>query len=219
MILTIQFCTAHSQNYNFSFSQNRATYSALGIDVPSYKENWTLKRKFLSIGFHFQYQGQAYDSLEILPMGEICFDATARTTVMLIKGLMQKADTNGTISFLRFQTSGNTGQRVFKLEYIGAGVSPMPAETIEVQLWLYEQNGAIELHYGPNSYANAKDSTTTLLIGPINWQMNTPQNGFLLTGNPQNNSVTGVHITSVTDLKYMVRIPDNGTVFTLIPSN
>jgi hypothetical protein len=218
-VLSMPWVPVCAQNYNFTFAQSQTTYAALNTSSVMNGRDWSNRRVHIPIGFHFTYQGQGYDSLKMLPEGEVGFVGGSKNAIMLLKGLRYKSDASGNFSQIKIQTTGNTGQRICELEFSGTGLDVDPAEYVNVQLWLYEQNGAVELHYGPNSYGAAKDSANMPLVGPINWMMNGSKNGFVLSGNPQKSTVTGNQITSMSDLKFLVRIPDSGTVFTLVPSN
>jgi len=204
-----------AQNYNFSLSQSQQTYTCInnGVTLDNTR-NWTIQKKYLPFGFHFNYQGGTYDSLLLQPNGQISFDGTTKTCISIMNGLKYKQDSLGKSTAFRYKTVGNIGQRIFMMEMAGAGLNMSQSEYINAQLWLYEQNGGVEFHFGPNSYSAQSDSTGMVVVGPINWQMNGTKNGYLLNGAP--GSVVGVPIVS--GLQFITSVPPSNSVYTLIPN-
>jgi hypothetical protein len=57
---------------------------------------------------------------------------------------------------ITYATEGNAGERIFKMQWQNAGFYDEVAEgtasnLINLQLWIYEADGAIEMRFGPNS--------------------------------------------------------------------
>jgi hypothetical protein len=204
-----------AQNYNFSFSQSQQAYNCLasGTYALPKGQNWTQRNIHTSIGFHFSYNGGSYDSICLKPEGQVSFDGTLQNCISLGRDLRYKADTAGNFSYIRYQTIGSIGQRIFMLEFSKIGMESDPREYINVQLWLYEQAGEIELHYGPNSYAVAKDSSSMIVVGALSFQQTAPQNGYLIYGNPSH--AQGATMSAPNSFHFLTGIPANGTVYTL----
>ena len=67
-------------------------------------------------------------------------------------------------SIIRWQTSGAPGEQVFTIEWANAGFyeeieDSMSTSFVNLQVRLFEADGAIEFHYGPSSLKTRRCST------------------------------------------------------------
>lgn len=92
------------------------------------------------------------------------------------------------MSPINYSITGQAGGRILKLEWRNAGLVDDETDNdfINIQLWLYEASGVIELRYGPSSVTNPDvfiPGTNGPLVGIYD---DNPVNGYYLSGNPSN---------------------------------
>ena len=114
------------------------------------------------------------------------------------------------LSPISYKVDGTAGSRIFKLEFNNAGFysDATHNDFVNVQLWLYEGSGAIEIHYGPNLITDASvdyDGETGAYIGLGDYNIN---NLYLLGGPVASPSLlTGSSVSTVDGT------PSNGTIY------
>lgn len=210
----------HAQNFDYSFSHSTSSYQPLtgASIIADGTQDWSGTNFTIPVGFSFQFDSLAFDSVIIESNGFVKFDQ--HRTVVLYHGAGCKKDSSNAYSTLSYSTTGTTGNRILKLQYAYCGYSPSDSsEYLNYQLWLYEQ-GSIEIHTGPTSYNDTIDSTyvgPTPLIGLINpLQDGAGTNALLLSGDVSSPSSTPVG--SGQGLVYLQLVPPANRVYTFTPN-
>jgi hypothetical protein len=154
---------------------------------------------YFPIGFDFQLFDTTIDTLTVgVEFSELLQYPIAPGTYSLISpcfgDLMSRFDQNGNVtSTLSYTVEGEGGQRIFKGEWrdIGFYNDELGTNFINFQFWLYEEDGAIEFHYGPSNITYPLDYLFDELQGPIvglfdTYDLNADdfEIALLLTGDP-----------------------------------
>ena len=137
-------------------------------------------------------------------------------------------NTSESASPLDYEIIGNVGERIVKLQWSNAGFlmdmisygenTVTFQDSINFQVWFYEQNGKIEFHFGPNSVLNP-DS-----YGNWNGGVTGPFSNFIIGdslfdifGNADNPSYQWISNEGIVYGGELIGIPSEGTVYELIP--
>lgn len=199
----------------------------------------------LDMGFDFNLDGTYYDSIRISPVGaNIGFFQECRTP-FLPAGPQLNAFSTGLTdrgthiipstpeSPILFQTMGSPGARKTVIEWKNAGltVGDNVTDSINFQVWFYEENNQIEIRYGPGNVADTLDSWLFIPEGPgvsLAWEVQcfnpSPPGGIegmLIYGNrnaPKDSivdTVTGTNLPAY--LVHISGLPDNGMVYQFNP--
>lgn len=211
---------SHAQNFNYSFSHSTSSYQPItgGTSIANGTTDWSGTNFTIPVGFSFQFDSLAFDSMIIESNGFVKFDQNR--AVVLYHGAGCRKDSNNVYSTLSYSTTGTAGSRILKLQYAYCGYSPSDSsEYLSYQLWLYEQ-GNIEIHTGPTSYNDTIDSTyvgPTPLMGLINpLQDGTGTNALLLSGDPS--SPSSIPLGNGQVLVYLQFVPPSDKVYTFTPN-
>ncbi|HRP88987.1 MAG TPA: T9SS type A sorting domain-containing protein [Edaphocola sp.] len=107
----------------------------------------------ITIPFQFKYQNTAISSVEIETEGSLYFNNTGMPSIM---GIMMDYDSKNRGKVF-YETTGNNGNRIFKVEYrnLGRYEDSTNNDTVNFQIWLYEADNAIEYHLGFNNVPNS----------------------------------------------------------------
>lgn len=210
----------HAQNFNYSFSHSTSSYQPItgGTSIANGTTDWSGTSFTIPVGFSFQFDSLAFDSVIIESNGYIRFDD--HRAIVLYQGAGCKKDTNNVYSVLSYSVTGNPGSHILKVQYSNCGYNPgVPTEYINYQLWLYEQTGQIEIYTGPTSHPNVvnPDGTgATPMIGLINPLQDGQTNALLLSGDASAPSSTP--IVSGQELMYLDFVPPSNRVYTFTPN-
>lgn len=202
--------TSFSQTY--SFQATTGTYADLASPVSLNNGlTWDDPLFLIPVGFEFNYFGDNYDTVYISNVGLggfIGFEHGGPDNFPLMvpfsADLVDRASTSqnwegqsGSLSPLSYKTEGAAGNRILKIEWKNAGFygdvddDDISTDYVNFQLWIYEQNNNIEMHYGPVSVTQpdlAYDGESgPAVVLSSHLDLNTyeldPQSIFL-TGNP-----------------------------------
>ncbi len=125
---------------------------------------------------------------------------------------------------ISYVTEGMAGDRIFKLEWKNAGfyeevVNGTAANLINLQLWIYEQDGAIEVRYGPNTIKETEyflnDFPTTGVVVGIDLfgEEGDFDGAAVLSGTSANpDYIVSNNLEDLFDA-YFTDIPQNGRVY------
>lgn len=203
-------CQHHS---NYKLSVAKETIRLLdspqiwpdNLKYPGWKATLSMPFPFSAYGrnvHHLSYYSDNYFGLEDEDENEIV-DISAldmRTT-------NEKMSHNNPIykhSLITYQTDGQTGDRILKVQFLG--IRRYFSDTLIIQTWLHEATSEISLHY-LKMPVNKKDEHAEVSL----WaSCPDGRHEMYITGlsnNPQ------VQCAS----QYMCGLPDNGTVYTLKP--
>ncbi|MBF9141745.1 T9SS type A sorting domain-containing protein [Hymenobacter properus] len=156
-----------AQNSPFVFqSLSQQPYADLAAPVQSLNNGalWDRNSSFaVPLGFTFTYRNQAITSINVLARG-VQFVGLGNLYMFVYNtpfggNLIQDrgiANNTASMSPVSYAVSGAAGNRIGKIEWKNAGViqsSPTPQDPthfVSCQLWLYEQGGKIEIHFGPS---------------------------------------------------------------------
>ncbi len=136
----------------------------------------------------------------------------------------------GTVSLspVRYEVTGSAGHQVFKFEVFNAGFdqqlvdSGFMSDSVDMQLWYYEDSGIVEIRYGPSlitgtDYFNFAGTMSGFV-------QNLDSNGdgtiYLLGGNPASPTVQAVPLVSgnpTTTVNVLSSFPPSGTVYRFAP--
>ena len=137
------------------------------IDSSSYdyENGWDDPEFSVPIGFTFSFLGNEIESLDQIGLGSLMF-GMATSQAPLFCGLMpvgfdlaDRGIAGEDPSLIRYQTTGNPGERVFAIEWYNAGLyeeifesDTVPVSSLNFQIWLYETDHSIEFRFGSMMY-------------------------------------------------------------------
>ncbi len=184
----------------------------------------------IPIGFNFKMGGKTITKISLVEMNSVATDTTGTVSGMSFIGtsLIDRGLITGTSkSPVRYTTTGNAGSRIFKLEIFNAGfydendLYSTLDDSLNLQIWLYEDSNAVELRYGPSKISHYSDYFFMggPLVGYLKDMNRTTMNYdklYLLKGNPATptlDSVSGI----TTTLPTLNAFPQSGTVYRFVP--
>ena len=118
-------------------------------------QSWDDPEYLMPIGFPFQFFGQQFDSLIVSDY--ISFDDNTTYIINVLYADLVDRDTATSVSPIGYVLDGDSLKRILKVEWQNAGYycenggEPPMNDYMNVQLWLYELTGDIEIHVGPSS--------------------------------------------------------------------
>ncbi len=237
---TFSFFT-FGQSYKMDVSNS--TYSDLK-DAISLNDGMTWDDPIISIpiGFDFKYFNKTIDTLYLSEWGlggELTTEPglSGETSLLIPCGsdLMDRGydfvidePTKESLSPISYLVDGEAGKRVFKLEWKNAGFfseiedDDKSDDFINVQLWLYEETGVIEIRYGSNSVTYPDlcyDDQSGPYIGFFESydldQDEAKEDGLVVSGKP---STASLIVAEDVYTEFLDGTVPNGTVFTLAPT-
>lgn len=220
-----------SAQAGFTFTKLTQPYTPLtGATSLTKGALWTSDSTFTApIGFNFQMEGTTINKV-FLAAGN--FAASTRRTakesgfIMLGAGLMDRGQNWQTSrSDIRYQTTGNAGSRVFKLEVFNAGFEDEYhnngelKDSISMQLWLFEGTNVAEFHYGSSMVSNFNDYFGGLMrcgyIRNVDTATVAVEKFYVVNGNATVATLDST--TSFMSVKGLTSVPTSGTVFRFAP--
>ncbi|MFL5763626.1 MAG: hypothetical protein ACJ77K_06760 [Bacteroidia bacterium] len=209
---------AAAQNFGYSFQRDSSSYADLaGPAVLLSNETFINKHPVIHLPFSFNFCGYNTDSVIIETNGFIVFNAYYPLSLISFNAFGGNKDSlQHYIASVNYNSSGTSGNRILKIEFKDLSMNGYNYyDRLSYQVWLYENGNKIEYHVGPNSYSCWEEGLPQLL-GPINQNMSTANNAFLISGDP--NNPTGELISSEEELSYINNVPAEGTIYTLTPT-
>lgn len=216
-----------AQTYYFSHSveayEDLNTNEEVLITDGDYWDSFTLF--VIPFTVDFSYFGQRYDSLYIVS-GGVSFTIKRNPTFTDLSGQeigilatfidVRIREFGGPGSPISYLVEGEEGAQIFKLQWKNAGLEEDQTEDdfINMQLWLYEEDGTIEMRFGPNSVTNP-DVFFPNTSGPnVGIYDLLPTQGYFLVGDPANPTL----VTTV-PFPALNAVPADGTLyrFSLMP--
>ena len=206
------------QTSGFCFSPVSSTSNYQSLSNPLNAEiinsSWGINK--IDIGFNFNFCGKSFN--EIYCMGE---DAFATFTLDTSNGYTDLSEyeihcyssvqlSTDYHSSITYQVEGASGNKVCKIQYDSLYFDDWSAEQdgyASFQLWLYEKNNSIEIHYGP--YDASSDSTAGIFgnYGPVVGVLGSSLSASIFaSGDPQNCTA------SKTNANTLNKKPSSGTV-------
>jgi hypothetical protein len=175
-ILSLLFCfsvgiAARAQNGPFLFQAlSQQPYAELSPPLQSLNNGaiWDRNASFSTpLGFTFTFRNQPITTVNVLARGVqfvgagnlylFVYNTPFGGSLIQDRGIVSNT---GSLSPISYALSGTVGNRIGKIEWKNAGVAqsspvaPDPAHFVSCQLWLFEQGGRMEIHFG-NSVTTA----------------------------------------------------------------
>ncbi len=140
----------------YFFQQTASTYLELtNPAVVSGPLPWTNFQPFnIPIGFPFNYMGNTYTSVNIEGSGFAFFDPSYYYCISPFTVQLRDVGTSSSLSPLSYQQTGNSPNRVCKIQWKNCGFQNDLSSSANFQLWLYETSNRIEVHIGPCAVVN-----------------------------------------------------------------
>jgi hypothetical protein len=238
IIFTLVNFKFYAQDYTFV----KTTETYVDLENPTSLNNgltWSYPNYTIPIGFDFHFFNQYINTFYINEL----FDASILINSDEVNGnvaalvpfganLMDRGydinlsePTDGSLSTLSYQTIGDIGSRIFKMEWNNVGFSGdiwdyefMATDYANFQLWCYESSNIIELRFGESYFEHFSSSfydETGPLIGlfPSINEDGPTQNGLILQGSALNPTMLNTMSTV-----FLNGTPPNGTVFKFTPT-
>ena len=232
---------SHAQSY--TFTATTATYTNLtGSTSLNGTATWDDPDYTIPIGFNFQYFGDVLNNIYIsnIGYGGDLADVPNYTGVVAIlraygadiidRGYDFAVDEapTGSLSNISYKLEGAAGNRILKIEWNNVGfysdVSQNGASATNAtnfQLWLFETDNSIELHFGPNTITNTSlvfegypgSSVALLESVDLNSQTIGANGALVLTGDPINPTFSTVTTVSEFESSTLNGVIPNGTVY------
>lgn len=159
LLFTLLTSGSYSQLYTFTLASN--PYSDL-TDTTSVNNGtvWDDDQFKIPIGFYFEILGDTFDTITISE-GLVTFGKDQAVAISVFGYALAGADLvdkgygdSISMSPINYQLTGTSGSQILKIEWKNAGFydDQVPYnDFINFQLWLYEANDDIEIHFGTNS--------------------------------------------------------------------
>jgi hypothetical protein len=196
----------------------------------------------LPIGFEFEYLGYNFDSLvfygydgygaELLFKNITGGSPDCQISAYMMDLIDSEYDNNGkAASDVRYTLEGTTGSQIFKLEWSNVAFYNDDIEEtnysmrMNFQIWLFEQDNAIEFHYGPsqNLDNNVIQDYAGIPVTFIRNYIEVPdyawEGAYMLSGDPS--APTWIYAATPGDFdnaSYLTDTPVDGTVYRFIPT-
>jgi len=151
----------HAQTYRF-FEEN-GSYQDLSNDI-DHQTVFDAAADFLDLDLTFKLYDEEFnfDGNAGLAVGEggfISATNTLGTRAFVIDGFFISGNSSIALnnsSKISYKLEGNAGEHILKIQWKDIALQNGPAgEFFNFQLWLFQKNGNIELHYGPNNLSSA----------------------------------------------------------------
>ncbi len=215
-----------AQSYIFSLQQD--TYENLDNPTSLTGGEYWDDFSFFNIpldDFTFSFYGNSYDTLWI-GSGSVSFTISLAGGFTDFSGqeiapfgtygaLRERNNEPPHVSPINYSITGQAGGRILKLEWRNAGLVDDETENdfMNIQLWLYEASGVVELRYGPSSVTNP-DVFIPGANGPlVGMYDDNPANGYYLSGDPANPTVG-----PFPPFPALNGVPPEGTVYRFTPA-
>ena len=155
------FSISKSYTQAYSFSQSQEVYIALEASTSINKDSiWSGFQAYtIPIGFPFSYMDSSFTTVSLEATGRLIFDDAHYyyADMFVVLGMQDKGGSSS-LSPLSYQLSGTLGDQILKIEIQNATYNNDLNSTINYQIWLYESDGKIELHMGPNIIAHPESA-------------------------------------------------------------
>ena len=192
VISTMYLFTLNSQAQTYHFSQEIGTYTELTNDIQ--QQTFDGVNDLLDIGATFEFYGKQFDfnGLAGLAVGEAGFVSGTSNDgqqVFFVDGFFVSGNPFTTLnsnSKISYQLDGSAGNLILKIQWKDVAFQNGPNnEFVNFQIWLYQSNGNIEIHYGPSSVSNTAympASGPAIGIFTTDASFNTLETLFLIDG-------------------------------------
>jgi hypothetical protein len=211
LLLSVNYC-ATGQSFNYSFTKDSTGYVNLNDSTKTIldENKWDDNSYRIPIGFSFAFADSTFDSVTVRTNGTFTFDSEGRYNfTSLYKDFIAYTDASNVLqSTIAYAQTGTGSSHILKIEFRNAMIINSGSEShVNFQVWLYQQDGSIELHMG-----NSDGPPQNCIVGLINMYNTTDYPvGFLLEGSPS--LPTGVSINPGENITDLEGLPASGSVY------
>lgn len=164
ILICVAISTQAQMPYNFTVKQN--SYTPLNNAISLNKgEIWDDSIFTIPLDFPFTIGRKTVNTIYLKFDGVISADTSSTTMdgIVFIDADLQDRggiDMKQSLSPVSYKTEGSGGNRICKIEVANAGFYDerdqfgTMDDYVNVQVWLYEQDSKLELHYGPSKISN-----------------------------------------------------------------
>ncbi|MEX0966830.1 MAG: T9SS type A sorting domain-containing protein [Bacteroidia bacterium] len=141
--------TVQAQSYQLTV--RTATYTELeSPTLLSDDDPWDDDVWNISMPFDFQFFEESLDQI-VIGDGYVYFTALGSDLIGIFSNDLRDAGITKSRSPVAYQVAGSSPDRIFKIQWKNAHFFEGDnRDSANFQLWLYEQHGKIEMHYGPS---------------------------------------------------------------------
>lgn len=204
----------NAQYYDFSMRSN--SYSNLSNSTVISDDEWDYETYFVNPSFKINAIGYELDSISLNEtfFGFLFHDNEIGYFYPLTVGISSRGSGLSPISW---QEEGTSPNKILKVEFKNAGLDEDNNNTdfLNFQVWFYENDGTIEVHYGPSSI-DAQSYNPWSGQGPIVGYENNDVRGIFLEGDSSNPTVK-LYSYGINDEVYLSGMPSSGTVYVFGP--
>ena len=206
--------TINAQSY-YAFSRTQGTYNSITGATTLINGAWTDFVKPIALPFPFKfYTYTITDSIYVDDFGSVSVDDSNGEEFMFFGEDLESRGAN--LSEVSYKVEGTAPSRILKMQFKNAGLyadGPMFADSINIQVWLYEGYNVIEVRFGPGKIDAANWSDAGPFIGMID--PNNLQSFLLLQGSTSNPTM---NTSDLTNFSSLIGLPANGTIYRFTPS-
>lgn len=236
ILLGVALCVAAGSpitvqaQHPYNFSKTTGTYTPLTNATIANNGIWYDTSSYtIPVGFTFKLNGT---NMSTVTLREGIFigpgNAAVQSGFGIIGTSLQDRNVGKTASAspIRYTTTGTAGSRIFKLEVFNAGFSDegqynTDNDSISYQVWIYEQNSAVDVRFGPSRVSHFADYFGAKVLTGYMKNMNTNTGTFdkfyLLNGDPLAPVMDSISTLDFT--KGLSAVPPSGTVYHYVPRN
>lgn len=178
--------------FDYTFASSTDFY--VELDNPTVLTDgviWDEETYLLALGFTFYVGNEGFDTVAIHANGYLTFvnNTVNATHTAMIFGDVDLQDRGvGTVtakSPISYQIDGSLGSQIVKIQYKNAGFfDGIPSDSVNFQVWIYENLDKIEYRFGQSSIANPLivfQGNTGAICGLYTANANSFLTGFTLT--------------------------------------
>lgn len=185
------------------------------------------------LGFNFAFGNKTTNSFNLLGTNMVGSDLSGVISgfSFIDATLTDRGVTGGTSkSPVRYLTTGAAGKRIFKAELFNAGFSDENNlystlnDSLNIQIWLYEDSGIVELHYGPSKISHGSDYFSNGSGPMVGFAKNLDYDKmifdkvYILTGSTSSPTIDSATASSPS-FPTLNTYPPSGTVYRFVPKN
>lgn len=242
-------CALNAQAQFYNFTATSATYTNLtGSTSLNGTATWDDPNFTIPIGFGFQYFNNSLSTFYISDVG-LGADLVNTPNDFGVVSILQAygADiidrgfdvnvgesSTGSQSNISYKLEGSSGNRILKVEWNNVGFygdvdlnGASATNFTNFQLWLFESDNSIEIHFGPNSITDTNlafddlSGSSIILVEEFNLDSGIlgPNGALLLTGSPVSPSLVTVFNFNNPENNVLNGVIPNGTLYRFVPSN
>lgn len=224
------FCLSAKAQFPYSYSVTKEPYIPLtgGISVTN-GQLWDEEVFTIPIGFPLMLGDKKIDSFLLAGptfLGYMNHDSEATGFWTIDADLCDRGihDSSASVSPITYTLTGNTGNRIFKIEYANLGfweemnVYGTNNDYANMQVWAYEADNSVELRYGPSKIINPQsyfffgDAPAACYLDQLGFFTDfSVERLYYLYGDPATPILDST--TDILQTRLLNHMPDPGTVY------